>query len=177
MANYGMILFVLGICVSVIGAAKLPSDGASWSDMVYLFNDGVILSLLGLALWRMALRMQKVKVSETGNDPLKLLEATQPIVSDLYRSADDLETYQFQEYVKILREQYLLPISNARHQLLNRGDMRKTAELLITLSYAERILNRVGSAASDQHLDEAARCAEEAYAAFQEVYILMRNID
>jgi len=158
-------------------AAQLwKPDGDTWPDTMFLFNDGVILTILGLALWRLALRNEEEEATETDKDPLKLLLDVRSHVEDLYRSADDLESYQFLEQTKIIREDFLLPISASRQQLINRFGMEKAAELLITISYAERIVNRVSSAATDQHLEEAARCTEEAYAAFQEVYALMKKL-
>ena len=176
MAKYGILIYILGICLAVIGATKLPEEGQTWSETIYLFNDGIILTILGLALWRLALRQDEENDPETDSDPLKLLLGMRSIIDELYRSADDLETYQFQEYTKILREQYLLPISASRQVLINRFGMEKAAELLISLSYGERLINRVNSAAIDDHVEEAAKCAEEAYAAFEQVYKLIKKL-
>jgi hypothetical protein len=176
MAKYGMMIYALGICLTVIAAAKLPADGLTWPDTVFLFNDGLILTILGLALWRLALRETNEEVLESDKDPLKLLRDTKSIVDELYRAADDLETYQFQDYIKILQDQYLLPITLSRQSLVNKFGMKRSAELLITISYAERILNRVYSAASDQHLEEAVRCTEEAHEVFQEAYRLAQKL-
>lgn len=176
MAKYGILIYILGICLAVIGATKLPEEGQTWSETIYLFNDGIILTILGLALWRLALRQEEENDQEMDSDPLKLLLGMRSIIDELYRSADDLETYQFQEYTKILREQYLLPISASRQVLINRFGMEKAAELLISLSYGERLINRVNSAAIDDHVEEAARCAEEAYAAFEQVYMLIKKL-
>ena len=129
-----------------------------------------------MALWRLALRQEEKRDVEPENDPLKLILSMKSIIEELYRSADELETYQFQEYTKILRERYLLPISASRQLLINRFGMEKAAEVLITLSYGERLINRVNSAAIDDHVEEAARCAEEAYAAFQQVYLLIKEL-
>ena len=122
------------------------------------------------------MRQDEENDQETDDDPLKLLLGMRSIIDELYRSADDLETYQFQEYTKILREQYLLPISASRQVLINRFGMEKAAELLISLSYGERLINRVNSAAIDDHVEEAAKCAEEAYAAFEQVYRLIKKL-
>ena len=176
MTKYGIGLYCLGIGLAVIGAAKLPAEGQEWSDMLYLFNDGVILTLLGTVLWRFGLANQSKKKEEGQRTSFQILKDMGPILDDLYRSVDDLECYQLQEYVKILREQYLIPLGEARSEIVHRYGLEKSAELLVALSYGERILNRVYSAASDKHHDEAVSCVEEAYNAFQEIYRILKDL-
>ena len=48
--NLGIFIYALGICIAVIGAAKLPAGDNMWSDVLYVFNDGVIITLLGLVI-------------------------------------------------------------------------------------------------------------------------------
>ena len=54
--------------------------------------------------------------------------------------------------------------------------MDKAAELLIAISYGERVINRIHSAALDGHHDEAVECTEEAHAAFKEVFEITLKI-
>ena len=82
-------------------------------------------------------------------------------MDDLYRNVDDLECYQIQEYVNILRAQYLMPLEQLRGRIIADKGLEKTAELLIAISYGERIINRIHSAALDGH-----------HAAFKEVFEL-----
>jgi hypothetical protein len=51
--------------------------------------------------------------------------------------------------------------------------MAKGAEILVTVAHGERILNRVWSAASDDHLPEAVKCYDEAFSALQEAKELL----
>ena len=176
MARYGFGLYCLGIGVTVIGAAKMPAAGEKWSDVLYLFNDGVILALLGLMLWRFGLRTTAKKKQKGKRTSFQILTDMGPILEDLYRSVDDLECYQLQEYIKILREQYLVPLEESRAEIVHRFGIQKSAELLVAISYGERILNRVASAAADQHHDEAVSSVEEAYNAFQEIYRILREL-
>jgi len=177
MKRYGMALYMLGIALAVIGGAKLPLNGDIWPDTLFLFNDGVILALLGLVLWKYSVSNANAKPKKGQRTAQQILMDMGPILEDLYRSVDDLACYQLLEYVKILREQYLIPMGERNAQIVNRFGMEKSAELLIAISYGERILNRVYSAAADQHHDEAASCVEEAYGVFQEIYSIWNRID
>lgn len=173
----GVLLYCLGICITVIAGAKLPEEGQRWSDVLYLFQDGVVLTIIGLILWYQApQKEEEVVLAEGHRTPYQLLRDVQPIMEDLYRSVDDLECYQIQEYVKILREQYLAPLESKRDEIIKRFGMEVAAELLIAISYGERIINRVHSASLDGHHDEAVECTEEAYAVFQEIFLMVRQL-
>lgn len=174
----GVLLYSMGICITVIAGAKLPDEGQMWSDVLYLFQDGVILTIIGLILWYQSPQEEEELdvMTEGHRTPYQLLRDVQPIIEDLYRSVDDLECYQIQEYVKILREQYLAPLESKRDDIIKRFGMEVAAELLIAISYGERIINRVHSAALDGHHDEAVECTEEAHAVFQEIFLMVRQL-
>jgi hypothetical protein len=172
----GIILYSLGISIAAIGAAKMPQDGNTWSDTVYWFNDGVILTLLGLWIWRSSPVEKKEENLGKERTPIQLIREIQPILDDLYRNVDDLECYQIQEYVNILRQQYLLPLERVRNQIVAKIGLEKSAELLIAISYGERIINRIHSASLDGHHDEAVECTEEAHGAFLVVLELTRKL-
>ena len=174
--NLGIFLYCVGICIAVTGAAKMPMEGEMWSDVLYLFNDGAIVTLLGLVLWRQSIGQIKEDDNSETRSAFQLLRDVQPILDDLYRSVDDLECYQIQEYVKILREQYLVPLEVQRGTIIAKYGLEKAAELLVAISYGERIINRVHSAALDGYHDEAVECTEEAHAAFQEVFLMVRKL-
>ena len=176
MIKYGVGLYCFGVSVAVVGAAKIPLEGEKWSDVLFLFNDGVILALVGLALWRFGLRTQAKRKRKGKRTSFQILTDMGPILEDLYRSVDDLECYQLQEYIKILREQYLIPLEESRSEIIHQFGIEKSAELLVAISYGERILNRVASAAADQHHDEAVSSVEEAYNAFREIYRILKEM-
>ena len=102
-----------------------------WSDVLYLFQDGVILTIIGLILWYQSPQEEELDVMTEGHrTPYQLLRDVQPIIEDLYRSVDDLECYQIQEYVKILREQYLAPLESKRDDIIKRFGMEVAAEIV-----------------------------------------------
>jgi len=172
----GIILYGLGICIATIGASKLPEEGETWSEMLYWFNDGVILTLLGLWIWRQSDDESTDDETKEKRSPFDLIRDIQPILEDLYRNVDDLECYQIQEYVKILQVQYLLKLERQRGLIQDRIGLEKSAELLIAISYGERVINRILSAALDGHHDEAVECTEEAHAAFKEVLEMFNTL-
>ena len=172
----GIILYSMGICVASIGATKLPGNGLTWSDTIFVFNDGVILTILGLWIWRQAPVEKEVEETDGKRTAVQLIRDIQPILDDLYKNVDDLECYQIQEYVKILRAQYLTPLERLRTRIIDEKGLEKAAELLIAISYGERVINRIHSAALDGHHDEAVECTEEAHAAFKEVFNLTRTL-
>ena len=176
MAKYGMILYALGICVAVIGAAKMPETGQTWSNTLYVFNDGIILTLLGLVLWRFGVSQDSSTTSEDKGTVVQLLKDMEPILEDLYREVDDLSCAQIAEYLMILKKQYLLKLENRRNQVINKFGLEKSADLLIAISYGERVLNRAHSAALDDHHDESVECVEEAYNAFKDVFVLSKQL-
>ena len=48
--------------------------------------------------------------------------------------------------------------------------MDEGAQILVTMAYGERMLNRAWSASADGHIQEARGCIPEALAAFEEAY-------
>ena len=95
---------------------------------MYVFNDGVILTIVGLVIWRQAPIEQEEEETENKRTALQLIRDIQPILDDLYRNVDDLECYQIQEYVNILRAQYLMPLEQLRGRIIADKGLEKTAE-------------------------------------------------
>ena len=75
--------------------------------------------------------------------------------------------------VDALLDDYVLPMGESRQQFIDRYGMEKGAELLVTLAFGERMLNRVWSAAADGHLPEAVSSLEESAEAFEEAVSLL----
>ena len=69
-----------------------------------------------------------------------------------------------------------MPLEQLRGKIMSDKGMDKAAELLIAISYGERVINRIHSAALDGHHDEAVECTEEAHAAFKEVFEITLKI-
>ena len=69
----------------------------------------------------------KKEETENKRTALQLIRDIQPILDDLYRNVDDLECYQIQEYVNILRAQYLMPLEQLRGRIIADKGLEKTA--------------------------------------------------
>jgi len=171
----GPILFGLGIIVAIAGATKLPIDGDKWPDTWPVFLLGAALSVTGIVLWRLAEAKLNAQVgdSEGGKaDPLKLLQdalpAAQAIESELTQlSNEDLCTRIDQVLVT-----FILPAAEARQDVVKKLGMERGAEILVNAAYAERMLNRVWSAAADGHGPEAGASLVEAVCAMKETAAL-----
>ena len=164
--------YILGICVASIGATKLPAEGSTWSDILYVFNDGVILTIVGLVIWRQAPIEQEEEETENKRTALQLIRDIQPILDDLYRNVDDLECYQIQEYVKyptctVSYAARATTWSDHRRQGVGKDSRIADRDLIRGAN-----INRIHSAALDGHHDEVVECTEEAHAAFKEVFEL-----
>ena len=66
-----------------------------------------------------------------------------------------------------LLETWVLPFAEVRQTIIQRFGMEEGADVLVTVAYGERMLNRVWSASADGHPQEARACLPEAIAAFE----------
>ena len=167
----GQILFVLGIGTTVIGGAKAPAADATWPDTLPVFLAGAVLAIVGIVLWRKAANALKKQGAEGGaeqHDPVALLSELQAPLSSLRSDANSLDAGTLLSRVDVLLDSYILPIGETRQQFIDRFGMEKGAEILVTLAFGERMLNRVWSAAADGHLPEALSSLEESGDAFVE---------
>ena len=67
-----------------------------------------------------------------------------------------------QERIQDLLEQYFVPITTQQPLLYQEYGMEKAAHILITLSYAQRMLHRSQSAYADGHAQETLSSLREA---------------
>jgi hypothetical protein len=178
----GFLAFVAGIVIAVSAGAKLPpsayaSGGASFSDSrfpdtVGVFVAGIVVSGVGLASWWIGTNRERQSVrsgtSAAGNDPLKLLRELQPPLQEFAGSIDSIEAADIRSRIDSLMTHHIEPFVDARRILTDRLGMVRGSEVLFPCAYAERMLNRAWSAASDGYLDEARTSVRDAVAAFEE---------
>lgn len=168
----GIILFLLGTLTATISASKVPAVGQTYPDTVPAFLIGTVLAIIGVILWHvMAKKLIKEKIQNKdqsdGDDPLKLMEDLQPELKKLDDNFMNLDLKGIETEVDKLLDNYILPIANVREDVTNTLGMGKGSEVLITLAYGERNLNRVWSAASDNHIEEARNSYPEASSALK----------
>ena len=168
----GPITFGIGILIAIASAAKPPAAGVKWPDTVAVFLLGALVSAIGVFLWRQA----KAKEREAnlsgdgaqGVDPFERLEKSIAPLAALETTLANIEGEPLCDKVDELLQEYILPIAESRQTIIDKLGMNKGAELLVLLSYGERMLNRTWSAAADEHAPEAHSSYKEAVAAFRE---------
>lgn len=175
MLKIGFGLFASGLLVAVTAAAKAPAKVGDWPDTWPIFVGGALVSIIGLLLWRRAAAAATAQaVGDTsGLDPVGLLRDLQAPLQAFESEIGELDCAQIVERVDAILAKFVLPFANVRHLLVARFGMEQGAEVLVTIAYGERLLNRVWSAAADGHAGEARACLPEAGAAFREAVALI----
>lgn len=171
----GPLLFGLGIIIAIAGATKLPLENTKWPDTWPIFVVGALLSAVGITLWRIAESKLNAQVGKDGgdsSDPLKLLQDALPAAQSIESDLDGLSTEALCERVDSVLVTFILPAAEARQDVIKKLGMERGAEILVTAAFAERMLNRVWSAAADGHKPEAAASLIEAVGAMKETAAL-----
>lgn len=146
-----------------------------------LFIAGAAIGLVGLVLWRVTTKAE-ARASRVGDteqdlhDPVTLLqEMVKPLLS-LQVDAAKLTHDEITTRIDDITEQYILPFAEVRHELIDRFGTAAGAEVLVTMAYAERMLNRAWSAAADEYLVESQNSLAEAIAGIDEANRLLEQL-
>ena len=168
MSQVGFFVFVVGIAIAISGGAKMPTTG-DWPDTVPLFLVGCAITILGLVIWRKALAAAHVVHSAESEkqDAMALLAALMGPAKKLGSEIDSLDVETINSRADDLIETYVLPFAEDRKSILQEFGMDLGADVLCTMAFGERMLNRVWSASADGHVQEARACFPEALAAFE----------
>ena len=157
---------------------KLELD-RSWPSTSPLWGLFAALAALGVALWRVgAMQAAKQAVADgtdSQDNPFTLLAAVLEPARALGKDIASLTDAQILKRTDGLLETYLLPLANGRQRVIDRLGMKAGSEILVTVAFGERMLNRVWSAAADGHLDEARGCFPEALTALEEAQRLAKQ--
>ncbi|MAV34471.1 MAG: hypothetical protein CMJ59_03350 [Planctomycetaceae bacterium] len=165
----GRIVFLIGLVVAICAAAKMPVNDRDYPDTWPVFLVFAAIALIGLLLWRGVL--QRAKSATTTAQPTSRRVDLSDLLGELLDRADamtgQLESTTLIELDELLQT-CVLPLAEARQQILERLGMKVGAELLITMAYGERMYNRTWSALADGHLEEAQQVFREGTEAFRE---------
>jgi len=180
MKHAGVALFAIGILIGISGGAKMPAESQRWPDTIGIFLTGAIMAAIGVVLWRMDIRKQlrdgiRVVATDDKANPTPLLEHAVTPVEALSKELDSLSEKQLMERIDTILESYILPFAEARRSVIDRFGMGQGADILVTVAFAERMFNRVWSAASDGNIEEARASFRDAADALAEARRLMQR--
>lgn len=152
----GIILFVGGVIISIILAAKVEENGNNYPST---FLGAMGLAILGNIIWHRAeKKMVKAQLEEhknDGNNPLSMLTKTVPAIEQLFEKAQTTQGMDLCYEVDWVLDNHVHPFTDKRKTFMDILGQAKGAEILLDVAYGERMLNRVWSAASDGHHQEA----------------------
>ncbi|MFN3200680.1 MAG: hypothetical protein ACE366_19940 [Bradymonadia bacterium] len=165
------LLFTVGIIVAISAGAKLPAEGAEYPDTWPVFLGASVLAAVGCFLWRKQKAEQRKASNAERGDRKSPFEYIQGVLAPARKLAEDIsELTPEQVCVRVdeLLSGYLLPLAEVRQGVIDQLGMAKGAEVLVTVAYGERMLNRTWSAAGDGHLPEALSVFPDAVEALEE---------
>ncbi|MCK5074341.1 MAG: hypothetical protein KAQ98_13005 [Bacteriovoracaceae bacterium] len=176
----GILFFLGGTILATISASKIPAEGSTYPDTLGIFIPGFILAVIGILIWhtmvRKLIKLELKQQDASSNDnPVTLIEKLQPNLTDLTSKIGNLDSDELCQEVDKLLDNYVLPFAEVRQTLVNMMGMSKGAQVLVTIAYGERMLNRVWSASADGHLEEAQNVYPDAVSAFQEAYGMVQH--
>ncbi|MCK5522011.1 MAG: hypothetical protein KAI83_02655 [Thiomargarita sp.] len=173
----GALLFIIGIVVALISAAKLPAIGTV-SDMLPLYMSAVALSLVGLLLLHYPC-LEKKKRSQVAHHTfsmvIKLLEELLVEMQRFGEDIDSLDGVNMARRVNFLLDKYILPFVAARQEVVLMLGQYQGVEVLVAVAQGERLLNRMYSAASDDHVIEAMATYPKALMAIENAYRIING--
>ena len=175
------LFFALGTMIAISGGAKMPKPEETFPDTFPIFIGGAILAAVGVVLWRYALRMERQAETANSHDhdapgsPFSYLADVVAPAQALCSELEQLDRHSLLTRVDELLENYILPFAEVRQGVIDRLGMTKGAEILVTVAFGERMLNRTWSAASDEHMPEARACLPDAVEAFEEAHRLVQK--
>jgi len=164
----GSLLFIVGIVIALISAAKLPTLGTTWSDMLPIYGGAVLLAVIGLLLlrWPQIRQRNRLNTASLRASPsvMNLLQQLLAEMQTLGSQMNDLDEAGIATRVNRLLESYVLPFAAA----LIGSRSQYHVELVVAVAQGERLLNRMWSAASDGNKTEAIATYPKALAAFEQ---------
>lgn len=168
----GLIGFSLGCIIALVSAAKLPSSGATWSNMLPIYIVSTLVALIGLLVHHWSWKNQSPQFSAMPNHTcFELIHFVQELLQKMQQLGQDLNEITEDEMarrIELLLETYVLPLTTEQEKLIHGLGQLQGIEVLVAIAQGERLLNRMWSAVSDGYLQEARLIYPKALAVFQE---------
>lgn len=154
-----MIIFFIGVLIAITAAAKMPQANQNFSDNILIFVVGIIISIVANIFWHKEVKseaIEKIKKHRDSEDnPVFLLQRSVEQIQKLNDDFDRLDNKQVCQCINDISENFIHPFTEKRYSIIDIMGMEKGSEVLLTVAYGERMLNRVWSACSDGHRFEA----------------------
>ena len=168
----GIIFFVVGVIIAISAAAKVAQD-SQFPNTLPVFFIGLAMAIIGNIIWhknerKIVLAHLEHHKNDADNNPVALLKATVPEIEALQLKAENLEGMQLCEAVDEVLDNFIHPFVDKRKTFTDILGQSKGAEILLIVAYAERMLNRCWSAASDGHKEEAMNVLAESLQSFKD---------
>lgn len=168
----GIFLFVVGVLVTICSGAKYAGEN-SYPDTLCAFFIGLFITIVGLVIWhkkqRDEIRASVANVSEDNSEnPITLLKHAIEVMDEFSNKINDFNAGQISQNAEDILDNYILPFADNRSKITNMFGMSIGAEILVTVAYGERMLNRVVSAGLDGHAPEARKSLPESIDAFKQ---------
>lgn len=165
--NISMFTFFIFSIVAIAAGAKLPVEGQKYPDTVGVFVIAVIIAIVANIVWHKLTKAaaKEYIASNTGEgsfDPTATLKEISATVNELLEGFDKETIETICEKLDKLAEDKIMYFVDNRALLLDLLGQSKGAKVLLEFAFAERMINRTWSAASDEHLEESKNALTEA---------------
>ena len=159
--------FLLGLVVAFTSAAKPALQIGDFPDTSWLFFAGAVFSALCVYLWKASAQSAEESLTEvaSSSDALQVLRESRQLIevlTILKGKIDTLEFSQIEAQIDAALIAHINPIVDHQQSILSRLGMSSGAQFLIDLAKGERMLNRVVTAALDEHRPEVMASLAEA---------------
>lgn len=169
---FAILIFVAGIIVAIASAAKMPGAGAKYPSTVPVFVVGLLVSIIAIIIWHksenfITKNVLALKMEDAEANPTIILKTTLAPIIALNEKISGLSEKEICDEVDRIIEDFINPFVEKRKAFMDIHGLEKAADILLTLAYGERMLNRVWSAASDHHIPEATNVMKEVVASYE----------
>jgi len=170
----GVVLFSLGIIATLISAAKLPTPGQQWSNMLSAYFLAVALTLMGLLLLHWLPKKEKEQQCQLAMKKcfyiLELLQELVMAMRQFSEEMNELDGDNIATKVDELLNKYVVSFTEEKQQIFFQLGHSQGAKMIMIVANGERLLNRVWSAASDGDLQEARFIYPKALMVFEQAH-------
>ena len=178
MKNISILLYFLGLIISIVSAAKYTDTMTTSQIMLSpTFILGMLMALGGLVWWRSQIKADHNDDSteDSGGSPAQLILSIKEELEILIKEMPNYGREDWLKHLTKIQDNFIIRFNDKRGQLLSTMSAEQGSDLMIKFSYGERMLNRAYSCSADGHHDEGIVLAPIALKSFEDcLYILKK---